>query len=169
MILRGTSFQQINAPPPPSAPPSAPPPAPPPAPPSAPPPAFAKIRGGLAALRVLRARLAWQALTAPGGALAAMMVIWCAAFFVLGALVVTLAFDEVRVDALLRPPAPSAPPGLLTPLVHVSIEPLVHEPLVLKPLAREPLASETPTLTRATPRPASRPPLVVPTPSALTK
>jgi len=166
MILRGTSFQQINAPPPPAAPPPAPPPA------------FAKIRGGLAALRVpdkarpqarQMARLAWQALTAPGGALAAMMVIWCAAFFVLGALVVTLAFDEVRVDALLRPPAPSAPPGLLTPLVHVSIEPLVHEPLVLKPLAREPLASETPTLTRATPRPASRPPLVVPTPSALTK
>jgi hypothetical protein len=158
MALRGTTFQRIGAPAPP-----------------APPPALAKIgRIDLATLRVRvpdKARLALQALTAPGGSfalspinwvgLAVGVAIWCAAFFVLGVLVITLTFDEVSMDASLPSPAPhSMPPALLlTPLVHVSLEPLVIEPL----------APAMPISPRATPHAAGRPPLVLPTLHAPTK
>jgi len=94
-------------------------------------------------------------------ALAVVAAIWGAAFFVLGVLVVTLTFDEVSLDALPRSassptPRSTLPALLLTPLVHVGIEPL----FTVTPATPAPQPRATPAATR-------RPPviIVVPTPA----
>jgi hypothetical protein len=167
MILRGTTFQRVGAP--------APPPAPPELPVAHDTPTQPSLRKPTSfAITLARARPALQALITPRGpfnlapidwvGLVGVAAIWCAAFFLLGVLVVMLAFPEVSLDALSRSassptprdaPSSTLPALLHTPLVHVGLEPLVHEPL----------ASATPTPPRATPRATGRPPLVLPTPA----
>ena len=86
--------------------------------------------------------------------------IWFLALLVLLLIAGILSYDMFLANKDLSPTPRSTlrstPPALLlTPLVHVGLEPLVHEPL----------ASATPTPPRATPRVTGRPPLVLPTPA----
>ena len=134
MILRGTLFREVPVLSLPSAPPELPVAHDAPTQPSL-------RKPTPLAVTLARARPALQALITPRGpfnlapidwvGLAGVAAIWCAVFFLLGVLVVTLTFDEVSLDAILPSsptpryaPRSTLPALLLTPLVHVGLEPL---------------------------------------------